>query len=157
MAIVYRLQKPKYNTTVLSGEGASVAGGRWNTKGVPVVYTSSTISLTVLEMQVHIDRSQVSILPKSNIIELLVPDEYIHEFGLADLPADWDSNPVTESVQQFLAQYLEPGHKLAFKVPSVVNPYEYNLLINPLHTDIKHVLIMSILDFTFDPRLFVKA
>ncbi|MBU2431943.1 MAG: RES domain-containing protein, partial [Proteobacteria bacterium] len=37
--ISYRVVKEKYLDFVFDGEGARLYGGRWNSKGVPVVYT----------------------------------------------------------------------------------------------------------------------
>ncbi len=85
MATTYRLQKTKYNQTVLSGEGASISGGRWNAPGTPLIYTSSSISLAILEAQVHLDNRLLSKFPALSIILLEIPDECIHQFSWDDL------------------------------------------------------------------------
>ena len=50
--LVYRIAKTKHITD-LNGTGAKLFGGRWNEKGTPLVYTSSSISLAILESLVH--------------------------------------------------------------------------------------------------------
>ena len=45
--IVYRFAHPKFAHD-LSGTGARLKGGRWNTAGTPVIYTSECISLALL-------------------------------------------------------------------------------------------------------------
>ncbi len=45
---VYRISKIQYHHH-LSGEGARLAGGRWNSKGISIVYTSSSIAPATLE------------------------------------------------------------------------------------------------------------
>ena len=57
---------------VYDGEGARRAGGRWNSKGIRVVYLSENRSLAVLEVLVHL----------SNVI----PDKYL--LGTAEIPND---------------------------------------------------------------------
>jgi len=39
------------------------------------------------------------------------------------------------------------------RMPSVIIPEEYNLLINPAHPDMKKVTIDNITRFSFDARL----
>ena len=48
--IVYRLSKSKYSAD-LTGKGAEKAGGRWNSKGVAMVYTSTSRALVPLRCQ----------------------------------------------------------------------------------------------------------
>ena len=50
--IVYRISNAAYNNDI-SGTGAKLMGSRWNSKGVPALYTSEFISLAVLEMLVN--------------------------------------------------------------------------------------------------------
>jgi len=39
-----------YKADDLSGEGAKLMGGRWNSKSVPVIYAACTITLAVLHV-----------------------------------------------------------------------------------------------------------
>src|SRR5207244_10751624 len=48
---VARICRAKYPD--LDGKGAAIAGGRWNSIGTPIVYTSSCGALAVLEYRVH--------------------------------------------------------------------------------------------------------
>ncbi|MBM2839324.1 MAG: family phosphorylase, partial [Deltaproteobacteria bacterium] len=49
---LFRIAKTKYIND-LSGNGARVYGGRWNEKGVAVIYTSESRALAALEFLVH--------------------------------------------------------------------------------------------------------
>jgi RES domain-containing protein len=55
MPEAWRIVKEKHVGAAFSGEGAAKTGGRWNSRGVPVVYTSSTKSLAALETLVHLN------------------------------------------------------------------------------------------------------
>ncbi|MBI5171468.1 MAG: RES domain-containing protein [Candidatus Melainabacteria bacterium] len=39
----------------MDGEGARLFGGRWNSPGLPAIYTSSHLSLAALELLVHLN------------------------------------------------------------------------------------------------------
>ncbi|MGD0771893.1 MAG: RES domain-containing protein [Candidatus Solibacter sp.] len=43
----------------MSGEGARLYGGRYNPKGIPAVYTAQSISLALLEILVHLEKSEI--------------------------------------------------------------------------------------------------
>jgi RES domain-containing protein len=55
----WRIYKPKHRASAFTGEGARRFGGRWNSKGVPLIYTSSSISLASLEMLVHLQAAEI--------------------------------------------------------------------------------------------------
>ena len=61
MAESWRIIKTQPTAQAFDVEGASLYGGRWNSPGRSVVSASSTISLTVLEVLVHIE--QTAFLP----------------------------------------------------------------------------------------------
>ncbi len=70
---LWRIAKhtPDFSADDLSGGGAKLTGGRWNSKGNAVVYTSRSISLAVLETLVHLGDN----VPIRNafLIRVLVP------------------------------------------------------------------------------------
>ena len=51
---VYRVCRARYAR--LDGEGANLAGGRWNSPGHAVVYMAQSVALAVLENLVHMSR-----------------------------------------------------------------------------------------------------
>ena len=57
MITVYRFTPIQFIDD-LSGRGAMLFGGRWNSIGLPAVYTSLTISLALVELFVHKDTFQ---------------------------------------------------------------------------------------------------
>jgi len=154
MVTVFRLQNPKHNNNTLSGQGALKLGGRWNAPGTPLIYTSTSISLAILETRVHYQGLPVDLHPPMNIVVLELPEDSVYEFTAYDLPVGWDAVPIEPCSQQFLKSWLQPGNRLACSVPSVINPYERNILINPLHPDITRVVIEQFNPFVFDKRLY---
>ncbi|MBV9491101.1 MAG: RES family NAD+ phosphorylase, partial [Verrucomicrobia bacterium] len=52
----YRLVRTDRAEGAFSGEGSRLFGGRWNPKGVGVVYCSEHLSLCVLGLRVNQDR-----------------------------------------------------------------------------------------------------
>ncbi|MCB9268953.1 MAG: RES domain-containing protein [Lewinellaceae bacterium] len=72
--IVYRIGKRKYAGD-MSGRGAQMAGGRWNRKGIPAIYTSESRALSLLEVAVHLPLGMVP--PSYSIATLEVPDALI--------------------------------------------------------------------------------
>lgn len=154
---VFRLAKEKpgkYRADDLSGNGAALAGGRWNPKGMAALYTCCHASTAVLEARVHAS----GLLPVSNffLITLNVPDEIFHNAYAPDLPGDWnalDRDPV--STVDLARGWLVTGKQLAMLVPSVVCPSDYNLILNPTHPDMRLVSTVDKQLFTLDRRLFV--
>lgn len=51
---VWRISKAKYARVAFT-EGARHFDGRWNFAGVPIVYTSLSLSLAAMEFFVHIE------------------------------------------------------------------------------------------------------
>ncbi|GAB3221549.1 RES family NAD+ phosphorylase [Spirosoma arcticum] len=85
MALVYRIQKRQFVDSVLTGEGARLNGGRWNPPGTPLIYTSTTPELALLETLVHLDGTPIRDLPPFVRISLELPD-VIEEIPLSALP-----------------------------------------------------------------------
>jgi len=86
---VYRICKAKYPAN--DGEGARLAGGRWNHKGTPLVYGGATASLCALEMLAHSAKLPADMIVMGARIPKSVSIRTIEE---TDLPANW-SGPVS--------------------------------------------------------------
>jgi RES domain-containing protein len=151
--IVYRLSKSKYSAD-LTGKGAEKAGGRWNSKGVAMVYTSISRALCTAEVAVHVPLGILPVDYELGTIE--IPDDSVKEADIKDLPADWRSFPHPGSTQKLGDSFVREGKFLVLKVPSVVVQGEYNFLINPKHKSAAIVRVVKTEPFLFDKRLFIK-
>lgn len=147
--LVYRISRTRFAQD-LSGEGARLYGGRWNRKGVPCLYTASSISLAVLEFSVHVS---VDELPRAlSITTIEVPETFL-AVKTEDLPGNWDQWPSPASTRDLGSKWLNEMKHLVIRVPSTVIQQEFNFLINPLHAEIKKVKIQDVRDFVFDVRI----
>ena len=149
--IVYRLSKEKFAKN-LSGRGAEMVGGRWNSRGNAMLYTSQSIALCVTEIAVHVP---LGILPKDyQLIRIEIPDEDFLE--VKRLPKDWQSFPHSNSTQMIGDKFLKENKFLVMKVPSATVQGEFNYLINTRHKDFGKIKILKIENFNFDERLFKR-
>lgn len=148
--IVYRLTKEKYKDT-LSGKGASIRGGRWNSPGVELIYTAANRALAMTEVAVHIT---FQMMPNQYwVIEIEIPDNLTVE-SCDSLPPDWNSFPYNDASRKLGDKLVYENKSLALKVPSAVVQKEWNILINPFHPDFKQVKIINKEPFQLDRRLF---
>ena len=146
---VWRLTCAPYASDPLSGRGASIAGGRWNSPGTRVGYAASSRALAALEMLVHVTRETVP--PDMVFVPIDVPDRLVRE--ASGLPADWAELPYGPEARRFGDRWAENGRSLALAVPSIVVPAERNLLINPRHRAFSRVRVGATEPFEFDRRL----
>ncbi len=145
--IVFRIAARPYAGD-LSGRGSSMYGGRWNPKGVPMLYTSATLSLAALELAVNLPPGRIP--NHYYAMEISIPDQSITV--IADLPQQWDGYPYVSATQHIGRQFTK-SNGFILKVPSAVINTEYNYLINPNHPDIVKVVIKDQRPFLFDSRL----
>lgn len=150
--IAYRISKLKFARDV-TGEGAWLAGGRWNPVGIPVLYASESRALAALEYYVHIPAPRI--LPRRlAIVSYEVPESVTTEtVSIADLPADWRSYPAPPALQDLGREWVRRGRSFILRVPSALMPEETNLIFNPAHPDMRLLIIKDVQDFEFDTRL----
>jgi len=152
--IVFRLSKSKHAKD-LSGKGAEKFGGRWNSKGVAILYTSDSRALCTAEIAVHTPLGNIPVDYEVTLIN--IPENIIiPKLEVSELPADWKSIPHSHSTQEIGDQFIDEGKFVALKVPSAVVQGEFNYLINPDHSDFKTITIENTEPFSFDARLFVR-
>ena len=149
---VWRLCRRRLSGNPLDGSGARKHGGRWNRKGTPIVYCSSSLSLAALEYLVHAhgdlmpgDLVAISIEWPSSISSKAV--------RLKSLPRNWRTYPAPLVLQDIGTEWARRKESLLLRVPSAVIPTEENCLLNPAHEDISKVTVREIVPFQLDPRL----
>ncbi len=152
--IVYRLSKQAYIND-LSGYGAEKTGGRWNSKGLPILYTAASRALAVVEIAVHVP---LGIIPTDYYLATIeIPDKAsMPRIEVADLPANWNRSPFIKTTQLIGDDFIKSNKHLMVPVPSATVTGDHNYLINPRHSDFKNVRIKSVDVFEFDLRLFKK-
>jgi RES domain-containing protein len=138
--IVWRLCRRPHAD--LSGEGARRFGGRWNSPGRHVVYLAEHPALAAIEVCVHLDLP-FELLPVDFVLmRVMVPDSPMTEYE-----ARSDSVAMGDA-------WLTEAAAAVLRVPSVLVPHAWNVLLNPNHADASQALVREIEPFGFDPRLW---
>lgn len=146
---VWRIAKEKYALDKL-GTGARIAGGRWNSVNVPMIYTGMTIEIASFEKLVHLSGE----LPDDLVlVKISIPDDILIMDGTDGLPSNWDAFPSSAEAQAFGNDFIQQGAFMAMVVPSVVIPEARNVLINPNHVDWGKCTMEILRAFSYDQRL----
>lgn len=151
MPSAWRLLKTKHVATAWDGEGASAYGGRWNSPGVRVVYTSQSLSLALVEVLVHLQESAV--LPAYSAIRVEFNDPLVTIIDPIDLPPNWRDFPAPAETRAIGDRWVSEMRSVVLRVPSAVVPTESNCVVNPAHADFSLLRIDPAVSFPFDPRL----
>ncbi len=154
MLTFWRISPARRMATAFDGEGSRIAGGRWNPKGVALVYCSSSLSLATLETFVHVNPRTAPIVPQVSFRATLPDAVPVERFDQAKLRPDWRDYPAPVSLGVLGAEWAQSRRTVALIVPSVVTPIEDNVLLNPSHPDMAKVVIGAAQPFEFDPRMF---
>jgi RES domain-containing protein len=149
---VYRLTKLRYQNQIFSGLGGLYADGRWTFRGHPVIYTSVSISLAVLEYTLNYRRR--GWVPASVLGRAVIPDKMrIEVVTAAELPRNWSAAESPPKLREIGRRWLDAGATAVLKVPSAVVVEEWNYILNPQHPDFKKLIFQKPKRFTFDRRL----
>lgn len=145
---------PAYSAEDLSGAGAKATGGRWNAKGVAVVYGSENRSLACLETLVHMVSGG---LPLNRILlRIDVPNDVWRAATHFDPDhprnVGWDVEPAGKVSVDAGTDWVKNGTSALFVVASVVVPEEMNVLINPAHSDFAKISATKVRKWTYDAR-----
>ena len=149
---VYRISRPEYVATALLGNGAALAPGRWNSRGVRLAYTASSVSLAMLEILVHVNREDV---PEGRrMLAYEIPDAALAELPPNRWPRGWDKLPYSDAVRRVGDGFVRDGRQLALRVPSAVARGEFKVLVNPAHPQFGQIRLLADDPLALDPRLF---
>lgn len=152
MIRAYRITRAKYAAAAFDGEGARQFGGRWNSPGTPMVYTSSSLSLATLELLVHLEDMDV-LRDLYVVIAVEFSESLVHRVEPDTLPAGWNGAQIAASTQQTGDRWIASSASAVLQVPSAVTPGEVNYLIHPGHPDFGRIEIGAPVGFAMDSRL----
>jgi RES domain-containing protein len=145
---VYRITLKKWSKTLK----ASGFPGRWNSKGLFVIYTSSSRALASLENLVH--RSGEGLNKEFRTLEIEIPNNLkVQEIKQSQLSKNWFNYENYSESQKLGNKWIEESKYPVLKVPSAIVKMEHNYLINPNHEQFQKIRIKTIEEFRFDPRL----
>lgn len=154
--IVWRIatEAPTYRATDLTGTGAKITGGRWNSIGVPMLYSSTSIALAAIETIVHL--SQGGLPFNRYLVQIDIPNSVWTARQITSsilAPAGWDAVPSGMASIQYGDQWLANNASAILEVPSIIVPEEQNVLINPAHKDTSSITAKIVRKWIYDPRL----
>jgi RES domain-containing protein len=127
-------------------------GGRWNHRGVPLIYTSESRALATVEYLVHLSLPEA---PRDlSMATVKVPDDIVpEELDRSFLPKNWRKSPAPIKLAELGSEWARSKRSLLLRVPSAVVEQEHNILINPTHHDMSRVKLVKIEPYRLDERL----
>src|SRR5271168_2199341 len=144
----WRICRRRYAAEAATGEGARLYGGRWNSRGVRVVYASTSLALAAVETFVNLEPN----LQPQDLVSIageIPPELEIERLNLKLLPTNWRTSR-GESLRRFGDEWIRAARTVALLVPSAAIPGEWNVLLNPAHTDFEKIKISEASPFQFD-------
>ena len=150
--LVYRLLQAAFRDRPLSGQGAALYGGRWNPKGLSLLYTTESPALSLLEVLVHLNPKRI---PAYYLVTIDLPDS-MRSYRAEELPRDWRATGSAQplSSQTFLLSWLREPDSLMVEVPSTIVPLMANYLVNPRHNLFPSCRVVNCERFEIDERLY---
>jgi len=148
---VFRLSREAF-ALPLSGKGAALKGARWNSPGIEMIYTAENRSLAMAEVAVHLTWAT---MPQDFVMLTIEIPENVSRTVLEPnlLPPNWKNFPHNTATQKLGDQFVLENHYCLLFVPSVITPGEFNVLINPNHTDFSEIKVVKSEPFPLDSRL----
>jgi RES domain-containing protein len=153
MLTAWRLVKTRHVATAWDGEGAAATGGRWNSPGVPVIYASATLSLSLLEILVHLPSG---LMPSYKAMSVQFDESLVTTLPASAVPANFQSYPVPPETRAVGDAWVASGRSAVLSVPSVIVPMERNYVFHPGHRDFRKLRIGAAQAFPLDRRLAAK-
>ena len=133
----WRICRRRYAAEAAAGEGARLYGGRWNSRGVRVVYASTSLALAAMETFVNLEpnlRPADLVSIEGEIPELLEVDR----LSANVLPEGWQETR-DESLRRFGDDWIRTERTAALLVPSAAIRGEWNMLLNPTHAGFQKI------------------
>jgi RES domain-containing protein len=147
----WRITKAQFADQIFGGEGARAYGGRWNSQGYWVAYTSATASLAILELLANAD--QFELIGEFALASCSFDESLVSHVEIDDLPPNWREPRPPVELRDFGDEWICSERSAVLSVPSVIIGQERNYLLNPAHDDFRTIKLSSPEPFRLDLRL----
>ena len=140
-----------YGADDISGTGAGISPGRWNSDGIKVVYCAPTRAMAVLETAAHVDNGGFPL--NRFLVALEVPDDIWRRREILDsvsLDPQWSAIPAGLASADFGTGWVRRGATALVELPSVIVHEESIVLINPAHPDASQITARVVRKFEYD-------
>lgn len=146
---------PLYTAEDMAGKGAASKGGRWNAAGEHITYASTSISLAAWETRAHLAKRGAMLPLNRFLVRIDVPDAVWSVRALTTLPPPigWNAIPEGMVSRSIGSAWLSSAPTAMLVVPSVIIDEEFNVLINPAHSDAASISATKVRKFLYDPRV----
>jgi RES domain-containing protein len=150
MPALWRLYRAQYGPG-LDGIGGTFADGRWHTRGELVVYFGGSAAIVVLERLAHTDPDLLPDDLRLALYEFAEPVAASEAAEYGELSTDWtrDEN-LTRAIGR---RWRQKSTTCVLAVPSAILPEEINFVLNPQHSDSRHLRLVRERGYRFDARL----
>jgi RES domain-containing protein len=129
-----------------------LAPGRWHTQGARVVYCAPNPATSLVEVLVHIEIDSEELADPLPYMEIEAPDRV--SIGTVDVGAlgrNWQRN--VRATRHAGDEWLRAGRTAMLRVPSVIVPATWNVLINPRHPASAQIRVARVHHHSIDRRL----
>jgi RES domain-containing protein len=142
------------NYTSLSGEGGLLYSARWHTAGQRIIYLAESPAGAMIEALVHLELDDTDWPRSYQLMQVEYPLSLDVE-TLKPTPArTWKTSHA--ATRKLGDEWLHSRRSALGRVPSLILPETWNVLLNPDHSEAKQVRILRTIRTEYDPRLLVS-
>lgn len=139
----------------LDGSGGLSVPGRWHTAGQRIVYCAPNPATALLEVLVHAEIAMDDVPVNFRYLEIDAPDTLaLEDVNTRGLGAAWRTD--LAATRRAGDQWLQAGRTALLRVPSVIVPATWNVLLNPQHPESGQVRVIRSHRHGIDPRLIPR-
>ncbi len=141
------------NYATLDGRGGLLASARWHSAGRPIVYLAESPAGALTEVLVHLELDPEQLPRTYKLLKIHIPEELaVRDFPRKKLGKNWQNDlTITRTIGDEWLASLEPA---LLRVPSVIVPETFNLLLNPQPADAQRARVVSQHRYPWDQRMF---
>ncbi len=134
----------------LNGEGGLRYAGRWHSAGRPIVYLAESPAGALMDVLVHLELRPDDLPPAYTLLRVAVPDELAPR--AIDPPPGEGWRAAFAVTRELGDRWLKGGEGALGRVPSILLPHTWNVLLNPLHADAARVEVAEAMRAQLDTR-----